>query len=295
MRPNGEKYVLCIPHGGLNDSLCQIELCWQYCEKEGRNLIIDLSNSGFMIGGFFDYFALRSVRQNVQEMNPDTLIHLNSMRCYPHAFKGRIQLISFLWRKESRKFYDQNTGQALTFDFSKKYYESLLIHQQCGGGSLSCKFFDRVDFSSHLKSIIISRLTILPSDYIAIHVRNTDYRTEYECQLKSLVEPLDGKNILVCSDDIGVFGFVRRHFSRSNVYILSEPMLSNNKPIHVKLNYEDDSARRIATENVFVDLMGMAMAQKLYTFNSVAGNRSGYSRLAHYLNENKNLLHRLLT
>jgi hypothetical protein len=294
MLSKSDKFVLCVPHGGLNDSLCQIELCWQYCEKNGRKLIIDLSNSGFMVGNFFDYFSLINEVKDVDVMSSHIVKYLNSMRCYPHEFKGKIHRISFLWNKESHMFYDLHTGRALTFDFSKKYYESVLIHEQCGGGSLSYNFFDRIEFNLQLKSIIKNRLEILPSNYISIHVRNTDYRTEYEYHLKSLIGELDGENILICSDDASVFGFVRSNFLRSNIFTLSEPMIFHNKPIHVKSNYDNDTTRRTATVNAFIDLMGMAFSKKLYTFKSVAGNRSGYSRLAQYLNENKNIYFRLI-
>jgi len=289
-----EKFVLCIPHGGLNDSLCQIELCWQYCEREDRKLIIDLSKSGFMVGGFLDYFELLHKGEDIQELDSTNTVWLNSLRCYPHEFKGRIHRISFVWHKETRKFYDQQSGRAITFDFSRRYYENLLIHQQCGGGNLSWKIFDRINFSAELKFVINSRLLSLPSEYVAIHVRNTDYRTNYESELKLLINDFEGKNVLICSDDATVFRFVRVNFTRSKLFTLSEPMVAENRPTHFKSNYEDDSARKIAITNTFIDLMGLAFSNKLYVFNSIAGNRSGFSRLAQYLNENKALCSRLI-
>ena len=50
-----KKYVLCIPSGGFNDELSQMELCYKYCQFFNRTLLIDTFKSNYNIS-FDEYF-----------------------------------------------------------------------------------------------------------------------------------------------------------------------------------------------------------------------------------------------
>jgi hypothetical protein len=54
-----DRFVLCMPAGGLNDVLCQIEKCWRYAERHGRKLVIDTAKTG-LLDSFDQYFKVAS-------------------------------------------------------------------------------------------------------------------------------------------------------------------------------------------------------------------------------------------
>ena len=83
------KYLLCRPCGGLNDILCQIGGCYNYCAKYNRILLIDTNHFKAAYGGFsFDkYFTFIDTKQKII-YNTDTIINmlhneLNTITVYP--------------------------------------------------------------------------------------------------------------------------------------------------------------------------------------------------------------------
>ena len=59
-----EKFLLCRPQGGLNDTLCQIELCWRYAARFNRTLIIDARKSG-LHADFSEFFQQKKASNKI--------------------------------------------------------------------------------------------------------------------------------------------------------------------------------------------------------------------------------------
>src|SRR5690606_1748594 len=86
----GGRFVLCIPHGGLNDTLCEIERCWDYCIKYERVLLVDTRNTGLM-GEMGDFFRPRSQHGDVRFFSGEWSVDdLNRLSCIPSSLQGRI-------------------------------------------------------------------------------------------------------------------------------------------------------------------------------------------------------------
>jgi hypothetical protein len=63
----------------------------------------------------------------------------------------------------------------------------------------------RLRLHDNLSDELIKRLKSIGSDYISVHIRNTDYKTNYEAllnQLSSHPGLLRYKNLFVATDDI---------------------------------------------------------------------------------------------
>jgi hypothetical protein len=82
-----ESFLLCRPHGGLNDTFCQIEKCWRYAEKFGRTLIIDTRKS-CLFGEFSDFFTPANTRIKVETNTTKIDAAINSLHCYPPLING---------------------------------------------------------------------------------------------------------------------------------------------------------------------------------------------------------------
>ncbi len=290
-----DRVLLCFPHGGLNDTLCQIEKCWQYAEQFNRLLVIDAQRSG-LLGHFSDFFRPRPEYPRVlSRLSLQDLTALDQLDCRPAAAKGKLGTFKILYSKESRQFCEQESGTPLTFDFDRDHPEPLLVHAQCGGGTLSTKLLHRVTLSRQAQTHITKKLATLPDRYIGIHVRNTDYETDYVRLFESVFERATGQSVLVCSDDADVIAHAKAFFSRSTVVTVSEIPQKDRRPLHRRGTWKGERERQFATIAALTDLLALGGADELFFANVTAGHPSGFSLLAHYLAKNRRLIGELLS
>jgi glycosyltransferase involved in cell wall biosynthesis len=289
-----EKFLLCRPRGGLNDTLCQIELCWRYAEKFGRTLIIDTFNSG-LLAEFSEFFSPRNSLTKVYfSLSEKQLCFLDTLTCFPHFAQGKIKTYFSVYSIDLRNHIDKETSEMLTFNFDKNYDELVLIHEQCGGGNLSFDLLNRITISENIRPIVLNRIQHLGHDYLAIHVRNTDYQTQYKDLFRDVYPSVKNKSLLICSDDAEVISHAKNFFTLSNVLTSSQPPQTGNKPLHLSTTHSDDEQRKKATINSIIDLIALGRSTELYFANVTAGYSSGFSRLAMYLCQNKNIIDALL-
>ncbi|MDO9102005.1 MAG: glycosyltransferase [Candidatus Nitrotoga sp.] len=289
-----EKFLLCRPHGGLNDTLCQIEQCWRYAEKFGRTLIIDTLNSG-LLAEFSEFFSPRDSLTKVHfSLSEEQLCFLNTLTCLPHSTQGKLNTYFAVYSKDLGNCMDRETSEMLTFNFDKNYDELVLIHEQCGGGNLSFDLLNRISISENIRPIVLDRIQHLGHEYLAIHVRNTDYQTQYKDLFRDVYPSVNNKSLLICSDDAEVISHARNFFTLSNVLTSSQTPRTGKKPLHLSSTHSDDEQRKKATINSIIDLIALGRSTKLYFANVTAGHSSGFSRLARHLCQNKNVIDALL-
>ncbi|MFZ1810791.1 MAG: glycosyltransferase, partial [Candidatus Nitrotoga sp.] len=289
-----EKFLLCRPIGGLNDTLCQIEQCWRYAEQFGRTLIIDTLNSG-LLAEFSEFFSPRNSLTKVHfSLSEKQLRFLDSLTCFPHFAQGKLKTYFTVYSVDLGNYMDRETSEMLTFNFDKNYDELVLIHEQCGGGNLSFDLLNRISISENIRPIVLDRIQHLGHEYLAIHVRNTDYQTQYKDLFRNVYPSVINKSLLICSDDAEVISHARNFFTLSNVLTSSQTPRTGNKPLHLSSTHSDDEQRKKATINSIIDLIALGRSTKLYFANVTAGHSSGFSRLAMHLCQNKNVIDALL-
>jgi hypothetical protein len=298
-----KKLLLCIPRGGLNDTLCQIEKCRQYAKQFDRMLYLDSRRSG-LLDEFSIYFKVLDT-SGVTVVTPSTTFDygmLNKLSVMPSVVAGKIDTYSFTFSKERRNWCEELSGDLLTFDMTIDHDGDLLLHEQGGGGSLSHSLIPHLRFSDELKATIELRLASLPEKYVAIHVRNTDYKSEYHSFFESIKDRVVDQTLLVCSDDATVIAEAKGYFSRSSVINITNTNVTNQKPLHRPTSYENSEQRIDATFNAITDLVALASAEKLFfpqvEKTSLSGvkslSSSGFSRLAQHLHRNKVLIRGLM-
>ena len=296
------KYLLCRTRSGLNDTLCQIEKSWLYATRTSRHLVIDTRQSGLM-ADFGDFFI---------PINPDDMFRvnfslsnelvnqLNSCSAFPVEIQKKIDTYRIKWVPGERFYRDATTSAILSFDFEKQYEEELLVSEDVGGGNASHNAIRRVVFTNHIAEAISERIATLGESYDAIHIRNTDYLTDFESFFKNIYEQVANRRVLVCSDDARVIDFARNFFRESEILTLPTGTNPVGKPLHYRSTYSSDQERREATVRSLVDLVALAGSAKLHTttVNSQSGQplgiRSGFSNLCIFLNQNKSIIDNLL-
>ena len=294
MIADDERVILCIPRGGMNDVFCQIQECWRYAEEYGRTLIIDSTRSG-LLGHFSDFFSVKPTTFRVIErINPKLFQKLNGLRCNPPEFEGRLGDYVANYVEEVRNYCEIAIGVRVAFDKEKDHDEQLLLYEQSGGGSQSAKLFPHLTVSPKIMALVCSRLALLKPDYIAVHVRNTDYRTNYGRFFFDIYPKTLDKNLLICSDDYEVIEKAKSVFRHANVFTVTDIPNMGKIPLHHPDVYDNDEDRHMATVRSLIDLIAMGGADALYFNNVSLGFPSGFSNLANTLFENKQLITSLL-
>jgi hypothetical protein len=272
-----ETYLLCRPLGGFNDSLCEIEKCWRYAETRGRRLIVDSSRSG-LHDDFWNYFVIRGNEDTVLQQGLDDAI-LNGMEVVPKMIEGRIDTYRTRYSDSARYYVEENSGEPVSFNFDLDYRESLLVHEQSWVGAfVSTNCLSRLRFTDWVRKEIERRLEGHDlENYIGIHVRHTDYKTNYKAFFSAIRERVSNKTLLLCADNVEVFRYANNFFRKNKVVRLSSFDDGEGKPLHaVKSKNQFEVNVELLT-----DLIALARTKTLISTNVTQINRpSGYSLLA---------------
>lgn len=293
------KLILCRPQSGLNDFLCEIERCCRYADQHNRYVLVDSAYKN--VRTFHDSFAkyFISTRANLI-LDGDRYANLfDSMEVYPTALRGRVNNyeVDMAMAAEAvpgqRRFMarDRQTRWPLTFNFAKPYREQLLVHQQPFGGEISLHALRRMRLRDRLVDDLISRLRKLAGPFLGVHIRHTDYQTDYATIIDD-IEQRSFDKLFLATDN----GQVRDEFSQrfgSRLVTFSALPDFNGLPLHHAILGSSADYYRINSDAV-LDLMTLAFASDLVFAKTTQGNYSGYSLLAKNLSCHRDVLRHLV-
>jgi hypothetical protein len=299
-----ERWLLCRPHGGLTDTLTQMWNCFDYAKRYGRRLVFDGYRSG-LLDDLSNYFSWAGDHSNAfLSLDSPALSHLNRLDCEIPSIKGRLEKYAVLVGKkmvpcigEKLVRYESVAGVPLTFCFERDYPDELLVHEQSssvvgGGPKVAAMMLCELCLTPRLVARCNAALDCLPDVFTAIHVRNTDYQTDYQPYLDELSSTVDG-DVLICSDDLRVREYAKMAFGKDRTFTVTDipntegKRLHSNPALDVKDLFEHNAS-------AFVDLIALASASKLYFTEVTRGKASGFSRLANILNKDPALVAGLL-
>lgn len=219
-------------------------------------------------------------------------VDLESMDCRPALFQGRAT--TRVVYRPRRVASAEGTRSITSFDFSLDHPEPLLIHEDYGGGSVSQQFLRRVRFAEPAAAEIRAALAALGPVDAAIHLRNTDYKTSLGNFFREVKPRLEGRRVLICCDNPKTIASVRQSLDRSVVVTATDIFDTGGEPLHSPAVYRGDADRRRATVNSLIDLCALATAPELYVVELTKGGYSGFSELAVFLSQNRDVLNTLL-
>jgi hypothetical protein len=299
-----KRYVLCRPVSGLNDTLCQFEICRAYAERHDRILVVDGRISAGVLAEFGDYFEMPGDRHIFRMTSPD-LPNLESLDCYPPEVFGRIFTLNHIAHPDPAKRYganvvDSDTLVSLRFDPKKDYSERLLLRQQWGAGIKSFSAVEHLTIVPSLGQRIRAAIDQLPPGYAALHIRNTDYRTDVAQVIRGIRKQVAGKDLLLCTDDAAAFDQVSAGLPDTRVHRLTVPAFDDGKPVHITAKGHGAQMRHRVASDAILDLCALAAgstvftAQILPTGKKTSPTKSGFSRLAEHLAVDKSRLRKFL-
>ena len=224
------------------------------------------------------------------------LEELNGLTCRPDAVAGRLDLYQaeLCTSPSGRGVVLRPDGDRICFEFQCDHPEKLLVHEPAGGGVGSLRLLARLRLSAEMRDAVQGQLNRLPRRYDGIHVRNTDYRTDYLSFFQKLAPILPKLPILICSDDQAVVRETHRFFGAARVYTSSAIPDLGGKPLHHLSTFGDRELCREQARLALVDLMTLAHARKVYYQSCIGGGVSGYSRLPQLLACNPGVVRHLM-
>jgi hypothetical protein len=280
------RYLLCRPAGGLNDMLCQIGKCANYAERHGRTLVIHTApvEFGESLESYFEPLS-----PGIVFATPHLLADLEKLAVYPSVLAGQINAYLSQYSGEYRNYVLAGTREKISLDFGKDYAEPLLVHHACGGGLLSLDCLGRFKLNPGMVEKFYARIEVVGRHYAGVHVRHTDYRTDYVEFFNVIADKIRQEPIVVCTDNREVADHAKAFFGPRAFGFADLPDMGG-RPLH----YDNQLDRQTINTDSILDLITLARARRLFVTPVSGGHFSGYSRLALALNRNQALVDQLL-
>lgn len=293
------KYVLCRPKCGLNDALVRIMRCYNYCEATQRTLLLDTTyNSDFFNSSFDLYFTFTEkakARVNVIT-NYDTIVALiqnNNFTIYPKIPKDELfnYTISYHSDVEYGFYIDGYNMQAFAIlDPSRTYDEDIVLYNTGGGGNLSKDLLPLLTMNDWIVKEFAKRYNTISKPYTSIHVRNTDYKTDYVSVYNKNKERIDKADIFLATDSKEALDY----FSKLDITLFTyiKSLNSNNTPIHCTLA-PNDTNRQVIVDTL-CDLVMLGLGNDFILTDEYDKLQSGFTKLAYFLFQNKHVVYSLI-
>ena len=192
----------------------------------------------------------------------------------------------------SSSWFDEATGELLSFDFDVDHGEELLVHHQQGGTGMAARALAQLRLAPAMRSALKRRILAIGPGYDAIHVRHTDYRSRYEAMLAQLRDAPPPR-LFVATDNAQILREFRGALGEARVFSFSR-LPDDGAPMHLaRLSGE---ALFVRNRDSILDLLMLGLARTLYVVPLDGWPKmSGYSFLASVLRERPDTLRRLLS
>jgi len=247
------------------------------------------------MGSFFEYFSVKKSSVPVRDFfSLNEIRAINQEKCLPKFCSGRLDSLDAYFLSPEKNYVDRASNESITFDFEVDHAETVLVHEQSGGGTLSFACLNRLYMAEPVRQQVFLAMEKLPKIYSAIHIRNTDYQSNYKYYFSKLEKRFIGKSVLVCSDDDGVIKYAKSFFQGANIMSLSDRESLGGNPLHLKSSYKNEQDCKVATITAITDLLALGGSKFFYYMGGEHGHPSGYSVLAAHLCSNKPLISSLL-
>ncbi|MEY3020803.1 MAG: hypothetical protein RLZZ272_1787, partial [Actinomycetota bacterium] len=214
--------LLCMPAAGLGDALRDISACLRYARRYGRRLVLHTTRVRLPLS-FSECFEVRDAERSdvpiilglTDWILPDDVTVLPPSAKASLVSEERVGL-GFLT--------DDREREPATFEFSRDHREEVLVYDRSAVmprpriEGRSVEALGRLRLRPWLVAEVRARLDVLPAEYVGIHVRNTDTRSDYAPFLLDLKDQVAGCDVLVCSDDDVVIEEARKLLAASRVH-----------------------------------------------------------------------------
>lgn len=287
-----KKYLLCRPLGGLNDVLCQINYCYNYCIKFNRTLLIDTTfiyEHNSFSDSFDKYFDfIKKVKIHIitnKEQIYNIIIDINKT-IYPTSLKNQILNYQITF-DESLNILEQFKSNEENLYLKKIFFhEDIVVHHSFGGGIESHKIINLMKINKSIAYEFKQIYLQIKKPYIGIHIRNTDMTSDYKKFLEKNFYLINSyENLLLATDSIESKKYFYDMFKDKQIFNYSK-VLETNEPLHTQ-----SKNKHLSFTNTLIDLLLLVYSEKLI----ISTETSGFANLASYIHNNKSKCNNFLT
>jgi len=276
-----------MPEGGLCDMMARIHDCIEYCKKYDRTLLLDTRHATHARDYIQTYFRIQSSVIYKGDLDAKYAA-IKGKSFYPPQLANTFSTMEVKWTKE-HSIIDLATKVPTYFDLTKPYSEDVLLFRDCGGGAnKTLGFLSLSKLTPLVKKVYTERKNKLPHDYISLHIRNTDRKSDVDGFLEEHEARIEGKPIFLATDDHATIIKCKKIYG-SNLYTFSSPSPEGAEIgiHHVKQTMEES---RVTTIDAIVDLLLLAKGKELYYSHKT----SGFSKVAKALKDTPSVLNALI-
>jgi hypothetical protein len=285
-----QRWLICRPRGGLNDTLCQIHKSIVYSFSHQRNVLIDTTKAG-LFDEFSNYFQTVSPFATIQcRLEPGKLLELDQLNCYPNGFKGKLSSYELIYSPEAGNYLDATSGQRPGISWNEADHpEAVLLNEQTGGGYgyLALPYFS---FTNETSNHIVNRLSKMPNKYVAMIIRHSDVKLDYRAFLEAAKPFVNGMDVLVSTDSHEALTYARSFLNNAKVYDVADVPDVQGQTL---LNTPGVTNRKIIL-GCLTQLIGLARAEKILLPDGKSVYPSGFTQLAMSLSGRNDLIRQLL-
>jgi len=268
------RYIVCFPGGGFNDMLSVINRCIKHAIKYNRLLIIDTTKTEWFAKDIHDYISFSHKNIYNGSLN-DIYATIKKLSIYPENMTITLTRSRIPW-----KFRTYN------FDLNKDYTEDVLVYYMSGGG-IPYETLKHMYVKPNVLNVYYERLNKLSINYNSFHIRNTDKKSDnLELFIKNNEQYLNESGFLA-SDDANIINMIKEKYKKIITFSSIPELASSQKNIHYNhIGIEQE----LFIVDCIVDILLLASGERFF----FSCPESGYSKLANYLFENKQILNKIL-
>lgn len=202
------KYILFIPKGGWSDAISNFFKVILKSRQMNRTLLVDWNTSVYRIN-FATYFDIHDgdVLYDTDEIK--RIIRKRYLRVHPKSLQGKLE--SVLNNKIIFEYGNPYNHDGHPLSLPQNSEADIIVHSKCGGKRTSnVEQFSKLTLKDGLKAYCKQHHAYLLKRYLCIHVRNTDYTSNYKKLYQDNMQLINSYDqIYVCTDDIDVVTYFK--------------------------------------------------------------------------------------
>ena len=289
------KYIICKPRGGLNDIFGFVTMCLKYAIRFNRILVIDTRKSLHFKDNFFKYFDINNANKHIYTSDIDTLY--NSIQKCTLFAANTITTIPRNKQHINYNDFDPFKHNIRIIDLNTDYPEDVILYGS--NNEILTKdiiyFFKKFNLTPMVLNHLKNRINIMPTQYISVHIRNTDYKSNVILFIKNNYSQLKNKHIFLATDDPNSIELFKMHFTTSNIYTFFQFPKSNKKYYNrtgsgIHFNIRNNNEHKIFNIDTLIDIILLANSTK-YLYSC---EQSGFSQGVKMLFDEKHIIQNII-
>ncbi len=195
-RPSEDKFIVCRPHGGLNDALVQSSAAIRFAHRARRRLVLDLAHSSSGVRINADELFVVPLRAAAKAIDLGRSTQLDFP---PHFSWSPSEARDLAYHSLATSDGPRTAGGSLLRLPPADVRQNVIVHETWGGGSDHVLALKALRLSQPTAAAVRDVVSRIPTPDFAVHLRFTDARVSIDDCLDRLLSAVRG-SLFIASD-----------------------------------------------------------------------------------------------